>query len=68
MARFTGATSKATDIILELTPHLRKGADKNTTRRAIAHGKDDSLVLNYKNSYPGGVIIESDVELGVKFR
>lgn len=51
---------KATDLILD-EPGKRKS---NTgERRALVHGTDDKLILNYEKDYPGGVKIEGEVYL-----
>lgn len=51
---------KATDLILD-----GPGRRKNNTgeRRALVHGFDDKLVINYGKDYPGGVKIEGELAM-----
>ena len=34
------------------------------SRRALVHGHNDNLVLNYNGDYPGGVLIQGDTAVG----
>lgn len=46
---------KAADLILESGP--RRSENGGTLRRALVHGVDDSLIVNFNGDYPGGTSI-----------
>lgn len=37
-------------------------------RRAIVHGSNDTLIINFANDYPNGVIIQSDMNVNGKLQ
>lgn len=53
---------KAADVLLSAAPRLRKGRRK--VRRALVHGHEDSLVLNYGGDYPSGVAVHGTLWVG----
>src|SRR5437867_3293675 len=48
----TVLTTKARDFILDFPP--RRKPTSHSMRRALVHGFDDELVLNWDGDYPGG--------------
>lgn len=55
--------SHTADIILDHPPRRRPGANPHVPRRALVHGFNDELVINYKGDYPGGVVIQGEVKI-----
>lgn len=55
--------SHTADIILDHPPRRRPDANPQVPRRAIVHGFNDELVVNFHSDYPGGVVIQGEVKI-----
>lgn len=51
---------KGSDLMLDYQP---RRANSTAFRRALVHGWNDTLTLNYNRDYPGGVLIEGPVRM-----
>lgn len=51
---------QGTDLMLD---HPGRRANRTAYRRALVHGWNDTLTLNYNRDYPGGVLIEGPVRM-----
>ena len=52
-----------TDLLLD-SQERRVGNTSPTYRRALVHGFNDDLVINFNADYTGGVVLEGQVRLG----
>ncbi len=51
---------KGTDLMLD---YQSRRANSTPYRRALVHGWNDTLTMNYNRDYPGGVLIEGPVRM-----
>jgi hypothetical protein len=54
---------EATDLILDAPERRAPDAPVGGYRRALVHGPNDQLIINYDGDYPGGVLIQGRVHL-----
>ncbi|HYH05131.1 MAG TPA: hypothetical protein VEC37_18730 [Bacillota bacterium] len=51
----------AYDLLLDNPSRRKPGSDSKTFRRALVHGNQDQLILNFGSDYPGGVEIHGAI-------
>jgi hypothetical protein len=51
---------EGTDLILD---HPDRRSARRGERRALVHGFNDELILNYSDDYPGGTVVHGDFEV-----